>query len=334
MSSRPAAPLIAEVGLWTFLTGTTWNPTAKPPQFGLLPMIIGSLWLTFGSLVIGVPLGLAVAIFMVELAPPRMAAVMRPAIQLLACIPSVIYGFIGLTILAPLVRSTLGGPGLSVLTGAIILGIRILPSVIAISEDAMRAVPRALRDGALALGETHWQVISGIILPTARSGIVAGGHPGHGPRARRDHGGDYDDRQLARHPVLAAPAATTLTSNIGLELAYASGAHRDALFATGVVLFVLIMLLNGIATAVVRRPAFSRRTSMNAHQSQRFAFAWIWAAAIVTMALLALIIGIIMVRGLPSSAGSSSPARPKTSVAKVASCPPSSAPSCSAWSRC
>src|SRR5215216_3411567 len=170
---QAGVPLIAKVGLWQFLTGTSWSPTSKPPQFGIFPMIVGSLWLTFGSLVIGVPLGLAVAIFMVELAPPRLAAIMRPAIQLLAGIPSVIYGFIGLTLLAPLVRSTLGGPGLSVLTGAIILGIMILPSVIAISEDAIRAVPRPLRDGALALGETHWQVITGVVLPTARSGIVA-----------------------------------------------------------------------------------------------------------------------------------------------------------------
>jgi len=131
-------------------------------------MVVGSLWLTFGSLVIGVPLGLAVAIFMVELAPPRRATIMRPAIQLLAGIPSVIYGFIGLTLLAPLVRSTLGGPGLSVLTGAIILGFMILPSVIAISEDAMRAVPSAIREGAIALGSDHWQVITGVILPTAR----------------------------------------------------------------------------------------------------------------------------------------------------------------------
>src|SRR5262245_47916988 len=169
---QAGVPLISQVGLWTFLTGTSWSPTSQPPRFGLLPMIVGSLWLTFGSLVIGVPLGLAVAIFMVELAPPSLAVIMRPAIQLLAGIPSVIYGFIGLTILAPLVRATLGGPGLSVLTGAIILGIMILPSVIAISEDAMRAVPRALRDGAVALGETHWQLMTGIILAGARSGIV------------------------------------------------------------------------------------------------------------------------------------------------------------------
>jgi phosphate transport system permease protein len=252
-------PLILEVGLWNFLSGTTWNPTADPPQFGLLPMIVGSLWLTVGSLVIGVPLGIAVAVFMVELAPPRLAQFMRPAIQLLAGIPSVIYGFIGLTILAPLLRSTFGGPGLSVLTGAIILGIMILPSIIAISEDAIRAVPRSLRDGALALGETHWQVISGIIIPTARSGIVASVILGMGRALGETMAVIMMIGNALIIPYSPLQPATTLTSNIGLELAYATGAHRDALFATGVVLFVLIMLLNGIATAFVRRPAFSRR---------------------------------------------------------------------------
>jgi phosphate ABC transporter permease protein PstC len=254
-------PLIAQVGLWSFLTNTSWSPTSSPPQFGLLPMIVGSLWLTFGSLVIGVPLGLAVAIFMVDLAPPRLAALMRPAIQLLAGIPSVIYGFIGLTLLAPLVRSTLGGPGLSVLTGAIILGIMILPSVIAISEDAMRAVPAALRNGALALGETQWQVITGVVLPAARSGIVAGVILGMGRALGETMAVIMMIGNSLDIPFSPLQPATTLTSNIGLELAYASGAHREALFATGIVLFVLIMLLNGLATAVVRRPTFSQRSS-------------------------------------------------------------------------
>jgi phosphate transport system permease protein len=258
---QAGVPLIAKVGLWQFLTNTTWAPTSNPPQFGIFPMIIGSLWLTFGSLVLGVPLGLAVAIFMVELAPPRLAALMRPTIQLLAGIPSVIYGFIGLTFLAPLIRSALGGPGLSVLTGAIVLGIMILPSVIAISEDAMRAVPEAVRNGAFALGATHWQVISGIVLPTARSGIVAGVILGMGRALGETMAVIMMIGNALDIPFSPLDSATTLTSNIGLELAYASGQHREALFATGVVLFILIMILNGIATAVVRRPTFSRRSA-------------------------------------------------------------------------
>jgi len=254
-------PLIAQVGLWRFLTSTSWSPTSSPPQFGILPMIAGSLWLTFGALAIGVPLGLAVAIFMVELAPPRLAGLMRPAIQLLAGIPSVIYGFIGLTLLAPLIRATLGGPGLSVLTGAIILGVMILPSVIAISEDSMRAVPNAVREGAVALGATHWQVISGVILPTARSGIIAGVILGMGRALGETMAVIMMIGNSLNIPLSPLDPATTLTSNIGLELAYASGLHREALFATGIVLFIFIMLLNAIATAVVRRPTFSRRSS-------------------------------------------------------------------------
>jgi phosphate transport system permease protein len=258
---QAGVPLIANVGLWQFLTGLSWNPIGKPPQFGILPMIIGSLWLTAGSLVIGVPLGLAVAIFMVELSPPHLAALMRPAIQLLAGIPSVIYGFIGLTLLAPVVRSTLGGPGLSVLTGALILGFMILPSIIAISEDAMRAVPIAIREGAIALGSSHWQVITGVILPTARSGIIAGVILGMGRALGETMAVIMMIGNSLNIPATPLDSATTLTSNIGLELAYASGAHRDALFATGVVLFIFIMILNGLATTFVRRPTFSRRTT-------------------------------------------------------------------------
>lgn len=256
---QAGVPLIIEIGLQDFLGGTVWSPTSKPPQFGILPMILGSLWLTFGALVLGVPLGLAVAIFMIDLAPQRLAAIMRPAIQLLAGIPSVIYGFIGLTILAPVVRTVFGGPGLSVLTGAIVLGIMILPSIIAISEDAMRAVPRSLRDGALALGATHWQVIAGIVVPTARSGIIASIILGMGRALGETMAVIMMIGNALDLPVSPLQSATTLTSNIGLELAYASGQHREALFATGVVLFVLIMILNAVATAFVRRPTFSRR---------------------------------------------------------------------------
>lgn len=256
---QAGVPLIAKVGLWQFLSGTEWDPTAKVPKFGILPMIVGSLWVTFGSLVIGVPLGLAVAIFMVELASPRLAVLMRPAIQLLAGIPSVIYGFIGLTLLAPVVRSSFGGPGLSVLTGAIILGFMILPSIIAISEDAMRAVPIAVREGAVALGSTHWQVITGVIVPTARSGIIAGVILGMGRALGETMAVIMMIGNSLQLPASPLEPATTLTSNIGLEMAYASGQHREALFATGVVLFIFIMILNGLATAFVRRPATSRR---------------------------------------------------------------------------
>jgi phosphate ABC transporter permease protein PstC len=246
-------PLIAEVGIPDFLFNAVWEPTAKPPSFGILSMVIGSIWLTIGALIVGVPLGIAVTIFMTDLAPPSVVAVMRPAVQLLAGIPSVIYGFVGLTTLAPVVRTLFGGPGLSVLTGALILGIMILPTVISISEDAVRAVPPALRQGALALGATRWQMLIGVVLPAARSGIVASIILAMGRALGETMAVIMMIGNALRIPTSFLDAATTLTSNIGLEMAYAGGAHREALFATGAVLFLLIMGLNSITNAVVRR---------------------------------------------------------------------------------
>jgi phosphate transport system permease protein len=252
-------PLINKVGLSGFLFNTRWDPIAKPPSFGILPMLVGSVWLTLGSLVIGVPLGLAITVFMVDLAPPKLAALMRPAVQLLAGIPSVVYGFVGLTLLAPLVRRVFGGPGLSILTGSIILGIMILPTIVAISEDAIRAVPKPLRDGALALGSTQWQVIWSIVLPAARSGIVASVVLGMGRALGETMAVIMMIGNSLNIPTSFLDSATTLTSNIGLEMAYASGDHRAALFATGVVLFVLIMLLNSATTIYVRRTSAMRK---------------------------------------------------------------------------
>lgn len=253
--------LIVRVGLWEFLAGTRWEPSTKEPQFGILPMIIGSVWVTLGALLIGVPLGLALAVFLVELSPPWLSTGLRPAVQLLAGIPSVIYGFIGLTLLAPLVRTLFGGPGLSVATAAIVLGIMILPSVIAVSEDALRAVPSAIRDGALALGATRWQMIGGVLIPAARSGIVAGVVLGMGRALGETMAVIMMVGNALVIPRSPLDSATTLTSNIALELAYASGEHREALFATGVVLFCLIMGLNALAATLVRQSPGRRRTS-------------------------------------------------------------------------
>lgn len=243
-------PLIGEIGIAPFIGGTVWNPTGDPKSFGILPMMLGSLYLTLGALIVGVPLGVAVAVFMAELAPNRMAQIMRPAIQLLAGIPSVIYGFVGLTLLAPFVREYLGGPGLSIFTSAIVLGIMIMPNVISISEDAIRAVPNSYREGSLALGATQWQTIWGVVLPAARSGILASVILGMGRALGETMAVIMMIGNALHMPTSPLDSATTLTSNIGLELAYASGQHREALFATGVVLFVLIMALNFVARAV------------------------------------------------------------------------------------
>jgi phosphate ABC transporter permease protein PstC len=246
-------PLLISYGPWRFLTGLTWAPTEG--EFGILPMLVGSLWVTVGALLFGVPLGLAVAIFAAEYAPSWAAVAMRPAIQLLAGIPSVIYGFIGLKILVPLIRDNLGGPGLSVLAGSLVLAVMILPNVIAISEDAIRAVPQTYRDGALALGATHWQTIWRVVLPAARSGIVAAIVLSMGRAVGETMAVIMLVGNSLRLPISPLDPATTLTSNIGLEMGYASGAHRQALFATGIVLFVLIMALNSLASLFRRRPA-------------------------------------------------------------------------------
>ena len=250
---RSGVPLIVEVGLVPFLFGRTWAPSQG--QFGIFTMIVGSVWVTVGALILGVPLGLCVAIFTTEFAPPKISAALRPAIQLLAGIPSVIYGFIGLVVLVPLIREVLGGSGLSILAGSIILGIMILPNLISISEDAIRAVPKSYRDGALALGATQWQTIWRVVLPAARSGILASIVLGMGRAI-----GETMAVIMVVGNALALPgsildAATTLTSNIGLEMGYAAGKHRDALFATGVVLFLLIMVLNAATSLIIRRRA-------------------------------------------------------------------------------
>jgi len=248
---REGLPSLQNVGVLDFLFGTRWAPSAN--SFGILPMILGSLWVTLGALVIGVPLGLACAVFLVELAPPFAAAALRPAIQLLAGIPSVIYGFWGLTTIVPFIRNDLGGPGLSILAGAIILGIMILPTVIAISEDALRALPPSYKEASFSLGATHWQTIWRVLLPAARSGIVAAVVLGMGRALGETMAVIMVLGNAVQVPHSLLDPARTLTTSIGIEMAYASGEHRAALFATGVVLFLLIMALTGIANLITAR---------------------------------------------------------------------------------
>ncbi|MBI3947417.1 MAG: phosphate ABC transporter permease subunit PstC [Armatimonadetes bacterium] len=250
---RAGLPIIFHLGLDDFLFSTRWMPADEGGSYGIGAMALGSLWVTLGALVVGVPLGVAVAVFSAELAPTWLANLIRPAIQLLAGIPSVIYGFVGLMVLVPWVRQHLGGPGLCVFTAAIVLGIMILPNIISISEDSLRAVPPAYRQGALALGATRWQTIWGVLIPAARSGIMASIILGMGRALGETMAVIMMIGNSLQVPRSLLDPATTLTSNIGLEMAYASGQHREALFATGVVLFAFIMILNLIANVVSRR---------------------------------------------------------------------------------
>jgi len=250
---KEALPFFARVGLADFLGSSSWKPQARPQSFGVLPMIVASLWVTLGAMLVGAPLGIAGAVFLCEFVPPRVMRVAKPTIELLAGIPSVVYGFIGVTVLVPWIRTRLGGPGLSVLAGAMILGVMILPTVMSISVDAISAVPPSFREGALALGATRWQAVRMVILKAARAGIVAGVILGMGRAVGETMAVIMVTGNAVKIPGSPLDSVRTLTANIALEMGFAIGLHRQALFATGVVLFVVVMLLNAAATRVVRR---------------------------------------------------------------------------------
>lgn len=239
-----------EVGLGRLLFGTEWRPTLG--EFGFLPMIIGSLAVTFGALLFGVPLALACAIFLAEVAPPKVHSLVRRPIELLAGIPSVVYGLFGVVALAPLIRE-LGGSGLAILTGSIILAIMILPIVTTIAEDSLRAVPLEYKEGSLALGATRLQTIWRVSLPTASSGIMAGIILGMGRAIGETMAMIMVLGNTIHIPTSPLDSARTLTGNIALEIKYAAGLHESALFATGVLLFAFIMLITSVARILSRR---------------------------------------------------------------------------------
>ena len=245
-----ALPAIREVGLWHFLFGKVWRP--EDGRYGILPMIVGSVVVTAGALILAVPLGIGCAILLAEVAPQRIREVLRPAVELLVGIPSVVYGLVGVVIVVPLIRR-IDGPGLSVAAGIIVLTVMILPTIVSISEDSIRAVPKSHREGALALGATHWQTIWRVLLPAARSGIVASVVLGMG-RAIGEAMAMIMVLGNARViPTSLFGPASTLAGRIAAEAPEASGTPRSALFAMSVVLFVLIIIINGVALIIMRR---------------------------------------------------------------------------------
>ena len=244
---QQGTPIMFKYGLKSFLAGGNWYPSEK--VFGLWPMIVGSLFVTAGALVIGIPFGLACAIVLTEFSSKRVRRVIKPVIELLAGIPSVVYGFIGVIILVPFIRETFGGPGLSVLAASIILGIMILPTIISISVDSLQAIPPSYREGSIALGATKWQTVKMVLFPAARSGIVASIILGMGRAVGETMATIMIAGNAAEIPRSLLMPVRTLTSNIALEMSYATGEHREALFATGVILFIIIMVLNTIANA-------------------------------------------------------------------------------------
>lgn len=244
-------PLIMHTGLKDFIFSTHWAPTKG--FFGIGAMIVSSLLVTLGAMVLGVPLGLACAIVLAEFSSEKLRRLLKPTLELLAGIPSVVYGFLGVIWLVPLIRDHLGGPGLSLLAAAVILGIMILPTVISISIDALTAVPDIYREGSIALGATEWQTVRRVVLPAASSGIITAIILGMGRAVGETMAVIMVAGNAIKLPASVLDPVRTLTSNIALELGYAAGRHREALFATGIVLFVIIMILNFSATIITRR---------------------------------------------------------------------------------
>lgn len=246
---KEGSPALSKVGLWNFISGSRWSPSKG--TFGIWPMIVGSFWVTVGAMAIAVPLGLACSIFLAEIAPERVSMILKPILELLAGIPSVVYGFMGLVLIVPLIRDTLGGTGFSVLAASLVLSIMVLPTMVSVSYDALKAVPAAYRDGMFALGATPWQVISMVVLPAARSGIVAGVILAMGRAVGETMAVIMVAGNATVIPTSPLHPVRTLTSNIALEMGYAAETHRQALFATGVVLFVIIAALNVVARRVI-----------------------------------------------------------------------------------
>ncbi len=235
-------PAIAEIGVGEFLLGTSWQP--ENGQYGIFPMIVGSLCVTVGALLVGVPIGIFTAVFMACFCPKRLYRLLKPAIDLMAGIPSVVYGFLGLTVLVPLVRDTLGGRGFSVLAASLLLGVMILPTVVSVAESSLRAVPSAYYEGALALGVTHEHAVFRTVLPAAKSGVLAAVVLGLGRAIGETMAVIMVAGNQAVLPDEITDGVRTMTANVVLEMAYATDLHRGALIATAVVLFVFILLIN------------------------------------------------------------------------------------------
>ena len=248
-------PAIGKIGVGNFLLGDIWKPGSN--QYGIFAFIVGSIYVTVGAILIGVPIGVLTAAFMAKFCPKKLYRPLKAGVELLAGIPSVIYGFFGLMVIVPFVREqfrdSFGGNGLSILTAAVLLGLMILPTIINVSEAAIRAVPDKYYQGALALGATHERSVFRTVLPAAKSGIMAGIVLGIGRAIGETMAVIMVVGNQPRMPKGIFEGARTLTANIVIEMGYATGLHREALIATGVVLFVFILLINSLFSLLKRK---------------------------------------------------------------------------------
>ena len=258
-------PAMKEIGFTNFLTGTTWRPSND--IYGIFPMILGSIYVTAGAVLIGVPIAILTSVFMAKYCPKKIYPFLKSATELLAGIPSVIYGFFGIMVVVPAVRSfgrmlqqagilRKAGDGNSILTAALLLGMMILPTIIGVTESAIRAVPSHYYEGSLALGATKEQSIFKVVLPAAKSGLIAGVVLGIGRAIGETMAVIMIAGNQPRLPKGIFEGVRTLTANIVLEMGYAAGLHREALIATAVVLFVFILLINFTVALLKRRSEY------------------------------------------------------------------------------
>lgn len=244
-------PAIAEVGPLKFLFGTDWSPLSN--RFGILPMIIGSIYVTAGAIIIGVPIGILCAVFLAEFCPKKLYKILKPAVELMAGIPSIVYGFFGLVVIVPIMQDLFGGSGKSVLTASVLLGIMILPTIVGVAESSIRAVPRSYYEGALALGATHERSVFKTVVPAAKSGITAGVILGVGRAIGETMAVMMVAGNQAVIPESIFSGVRTLTTNIVMEMGYAQDLHREVLLATGIVLFVFILIINLTFSLIKRK---------------------------------------------------------------------------------
>lgn len=246
-------PFIQEYGLKNFLLGTEWKPSNTPASFGILPMILGSFYVTLGAIIIGVPIGVLTAIYLAKFCNKKLYKVLKPGINLMAGIPSIVYGFFALIVIVPIIRDIFGGTGMNILTASILLGIMILPTIISMSEAALRAVPDSYYEGSIALGASHEKAIMSVVVPAAGSGILSSIILGIGRAIGETMAVILVAGNQARIPQGLTKGVRTLTTNIVIEMAYAADQHREALIATAAVLFIFILIINGSFLIVKRR---------------------------------------------------------------------------------
>ena len=246
-------PAIGKIGPLKFLLGTKWKPSND--IFGILPMIVASIYVTAGAILLGVPIALFTSVFMARYCPKKIYRPLKSGIELMAGVPSIVYGFFGLVLIVPLIRQTFGGTGTSMLAACVLLGMMILPTIINVSESAIRAVPDSYYQGALALGATHERSVFMTVVPAAKSGIMAAVILGVGRAIGETMAVIMVAGNQPRVPGSIFDGVRTMTANIVIDMGYATDLHREALIATGVVLFIFILIINLLFSLLKKRNA-------------------------------------------------------------------------------